>query len=148
MTKAEALEFFAPVFGGEHHVPKLIAHGNGWKINVGGGRLATFDFNGLTELVFRAHDMCCRVEVTQGGPGKVGVVVFKRDGREGRGWARHPTLEQAVAQWRALRLPTRESLALERPHPFDAECDEHGAYDRCVCGRPSSDSLHAVTVPA
>lgn len=101
MTKEEATEFFSILFFGEHHIPGDIKpFGRGWKVNAYSGQLATFDFDNLTQLVFLAHDKCVRVEICQGGPGRVGVCIWKRHGRSGETWKRHPTLFTAVANWR------------------------------------------------
>jgi hypothetical protein len=104
MTQQEARAFFGVVCHGEHHAPEpMRPFGRGWKVNFYGGQLSTFDFDYLTRLVIHAHDMCYRVEVMQGGPGKVGVAVWKRDTREGGMCDRHPTMEQALAEWRKQR---------------------------------------------
>lgn len=92
-------DLLAEVFGGAHHVPKAVEWGYGIKVNVGSGRLATFDFNFLTRLVVLAHDRCIRAEICQGGPRMVGVALWKRQ-REGGMNQRHPTLEDAVASIR------------------------------------------------
>lgn len=63
-------------------------------------RMATFDFDALTRLVFAAHDRCARVSIEGSNFGRVRLVVYLRDGRDGRMHERHPTLEQAVAGWR------------------------------------------------
>jgi hypothetical protein len=101
MTKEEAVEFFSILYFGEHHIPSDVKpFGRGWKVNAYAGSLATFDFDGLTRLVFLAHDKCVRVEVCQGGPGRVGICIWKRHGRNGDMYARHPTLKCALVNWR------------------------------------------------
>lgn len=74
-------------------------HGHGGRVVVSGD-LATFDQDHLTRLVFAAHDRCARVSVEQAGPRALAICVWPRK-REGRTPERHPTLEQAVADWRA-----------------------------------------------
>lgn len=97
-TKEQAEEFFSEVFCGKHHIPgDLREFGNGWKINAYGGWLSTFDFDTLTRLVLLAHDRCVRVEMVQGGPGRVGIAIWQRRTREGDIATRHPTMEQALA---------------------------------------------------
>lgn len=96
LTKEQAEDFFGEVFCGKHHIPsELKPYGTGWKVNAHAS-LSTFDFNELTKLVFLAHDRCMRVEIVQGGPGRVGIVIWKRGGRTGDIWYRHPTIEQAL----------------------------------------------------
>lgn len=91
----------AKAFHGEHHVPPVKQFGKGIKTNVYAGKLATFDFDYLTRLVVLGHDRCIRVEITQGGPGMIGVALFRRHAREGRMSERHPTIEDAIAKIRA-----------------------------------------------
>ena len=63
--------------------------------------LATFDFDELTRLVFLAHDHCLRVQVS-GLRGPVGGIqlMFHGRQREGRMAQRHPTLPEAVHEYR------------------------------------------------
>lgn len=100
-TFSEAEEFFGMVFRGRHHIPSEVKpFGRGWKVNARFGALSTFDFDDLTRLVFLAHDRCVRVEIVQGGPGRVGIAIWKRHCREGDFCERHPTIERALAAWR------------------------------------------------
>lgn len=63
--------------------------------------LSTYDNAFLTRLVFAAHDRCCRVEVEGASSGRLRIVVTPREIREGgEYWQRHPTIEQALADWR------------------------------------------------
>ena len=64
------------------------------------GGLATFDSNGLTRLVIGAHDRCYRVDIEGCGPKRMRVSIWPREGREGAMHKRHPTMEQAIAQYR------------------------------------------------
>ena len=99
-TKDQAEEFFSALFFGKHHIPSEVRpYGLGWKVNAHAS-LATYDFDTLTRLVFLAHDRCVRVEIVQGGPGRVGVVIWRRAGRFGDIYSRHPSIEQALLLWR------------------------------------------------
>ena len=70
MSKEAAVEFFGAFFLGEHHIPgEVKPWGLGWCVSCP-GTLATFDFDGLTRLVFLAHDRCVRAEVMSGGPNR------------------------------------------------------------------------------
>lgn len=105
MTKEEATAFFSILFYGEHHIPSEVKPwGRGWKVSEYSGRLATFDFDGLTRLVFLAHDKCVRAEICQSGPGRVGICIWKRHGRSGDMFARHPSLKCALINWRAKHV--------------------------------------------
>lgn len=98
-------DVLAQTFYGAHHVPRVQAFGNGIKVNVYAGKLATFDFNYLTRLVLFCHQSMVRAEIVQGGPGCVGVVLHKRHVRDGRMCERHPTIEQAISE---ICKPTNE----------------------------------------
>lgn len=66
------------------------------------GGLSTFDSNGLTKLVFLAHDLCVRLEI-EGASNKYLRLIFSiRERSEGDWWNHHPTLEQAV-EWHRER---------------------------------------------
>ena len=96
----ECAQLAARIHGGFHHMAEVKQAYTGIKVQTHPHRLATFDFNLLTELVFAAHDACIRVEIAQGGPGRVGLQFHKRHKREGSMYEYHPTLEQAYARWR------------------------------------------------
>jgi len=102
MSKETAIQFFALLFCGEHHIPGGLKgvkeYGEGWCVNALES-FATFDGNMLTELVFLAHDKAVRAEIKGGGPHRVKICIWQRT-REGRLYDRHPTLEEAVAGWR------------------------------------------------
>lgn len=115
MTKDEATEFFSTLFFGEHHIPGDVkAFGRGWKVNAYSGWLSTFDYDNLTRLVFLAHDRCVRAAIVQGGPGRIGIAIWKRHGRNGDMYSRHPTIKCALVNWR-----------MKHPAPTDG-VDEHG----------------------
>jgi hypothetical protein len=95
-------EMVAELVGGFHHVyGKFHPYGKGIKTSVFTGWLSTFDFDRLTRLVFLAHDRCVRVDVVSSGPRLVGLTLHRRHSREGRMYERHPTIEGALAQYRA-----------------------------------------------
>ena len=68
MNKEQAIDFFAELFGGEHHIPRswVKEFGLGWAV-IYDGDFATFDAGMLTRLVFLAHDRCIRAEVSRAG---------------------------------------------------------------------------------
>lgn len=97
----ECYELLADLFLGWHHVHGgLHEWGNGIKFNTYISRLASTDFDGLTRLVFLAHDRMIRVEVVPSGPRMIGLTLHKRHTRDGGMAERHPTIEQALATWR------------------------------------------------
>lgn len=103
MTEAqrECFGLLCEVFHGEHHAPdRIYAFGRGIKCSAESHRLSTFDFDYLTRLVVLAHDRCVRVEIVSSAPGRVGLVLHKRAGRDGSSYERHPTIEEAIVRIR------------------------------------------------
>ena len=96
----ECWQLLCDLVGGEHHLPKVQTFGSGIKATLPRQSLATFDFGDLTDLVILAHDRCIRAEVLPGGPGRIAVALWKRDGREGPMHRRHPTIEEAIKRVR------------------------------------------------
>lgn len=119
-TEEQATAFFAWVFGGKHHIPgKLKKYGLGWAVCCARD-LATWDQDYLTRLVFAAHDACIRLAIEGASPQYVRICIWKRKGREGSVYARHPALMSAVIKWRIHNpLPDGE-LDDENPQPRGA----------------------------
>ncbi len=100
-VRAEAM--LSRVFGGMHHVYSLkkgpfnccVLY---WTC-VHRGDLATFDSDILTRLVLGAHEYRLRVELTNGGPRRIKVIVSDRKLRIGDYFSRHPTIEEALRNW-------------------------------------------------
>lgn len=87
---------------GSHHLPgKVKPCGSGVEMNGHSMSLSTFDFDYLTRAVIMAHDRCIRFCVDPSGPGMLKVQLHKREGREGRMYERHPTMEQAIEDFRS-----------------------------------------------
>jgi hypothetical protein len=100
LSRQEATAFFAELYRGEHHFPSdLKPYGLGWSM-IHAVSLATFDFDNLTRLVLLAHDRCIRAEVSQGSPNRLRIAIWKRE-REGATYERHPTIEQAIEEFRS-----------------------------------------------
>lgn len=102
LTQDEATKFFSQFYRGEHHIPGYKVHefGKGWMVKHDQGDLATFDFNGLTRLVLMAHHYCYRVSVNNHGPRTMKICIWKRQ-REGSVSHRHPTIEQAIEDFKS-----------------------------------------------
>jgi hypothetical protein len=62
---------------------------------------ATFDFSELTRLVIAAHDACLRLQIAPVSRGYMAVFLSPRE-REGGMAVRHPTIEQAIADFRGV----------------------------------------------
>ncbi len=87
-------------FHGLHHVQQLKKQPRFWECVANGG-LATFDFNTLTLLVLAAHEHCVRVELS--GKGRdILIRLHPRTGTNGRMPERHPSIEEALSQYRDL----------------------------------------------
>jgi len=95
---------------GLHHMPDTVrmctAHGIELVFHRG-KTFSTFDFNDLTRLVFVAHDQCVRAEIGARGM-HTAVMLHARDTRKGPMHARHPMIEQALAEWRREHSAERE----------------------------------------
>jgi len=103
LTEAEATSFFAKLYRGVHHIPdeKIRDEGNGcWSVAHYGG-MSTFDFDELTRLVLLAHERCVRAWVTAGRPRYVRIWIAGRVRDTGDIVTSHPTIEQALAKFRA-----------------------------------------------
>lgn len=77
--------------------------------------LATFDFNNLTTLVFLAHDYGIRVEINPSSNLYLRVLFHQRACREGNIVHRHPTIEDALIEWRKThpnnnKMPKEEGV--------------------------------------
>ncbi|HEY4288242.1 MAG TPA: hypothetical protein VGN00_14155 [Puia sp.] len=107
MMEEEALDFFSELYGGMHHVPGYKVHewGDGSMVKHDAGEMATYDHNMLTRLVLMAHDNCYRVSISNHGPKCLKICVWKRKGREGSLFERHPTIEQAIEKHRDASNP-------------------------------------------
>lgn len=76
-------------------------YGNGVSFIIGNRpALASWDFNHLTRLVIGAHDECIRVEVEPHGFGYLRINMWPRAGRTGSMFERHPSIEDAIADYR------------------------------------------------
>lgn len=70
-----------------------------YKTYGGHGNWASFDFDYLTQLVFLAHHMAIRVEITPVNFTHIRIL-FHRRSRNGDIYQRHPTLDEAVARFK------------------------------------------------
>lgn len=106
ITKFEEAEhFFSTFFLGKHHIPRsgIKPYGSGWCVNCF-DNLSTFDDDKLTRLVFLAHDMCFRASIRTGGPpNRIKIAIWKRGGRIGRMYERHPTISEALRMWTKIK---------------------------------------------
>jgi hypothetical protein len=82
------------------------------------GRMSTFDFYQLSQLVFLAHEARIRVEVRAKAAGHFELSFFQRS-HEGGMADRHPNLDEAVAAFRAY-LPEAHRI-IYGPTPAPAE---------------------------
>jgi hypothetical protein len=93
-------QMWSRVMHGFHHCGDFKPFGRGICVSEPGGYFATTDFDYLSRVVFLAHDWCVRVELAASSPGRVKFALHRRHKREGSMSARHPALEQAVAEFR------------------------------------------------
>lgn len=105
LTHARAVEFFADVFRGRHHIPgpscdgakNVRTDGYGWYV-LFHSELATVDDTLLTRLCFLAHDRCLRASIRP-AMRYLRVTITPR-GRGASNMEDHPTLDEAISWWR------------------------------------------------
>lgn len=123
-TKAEpslavmrCVGLLATWLGGTHHITDHISvrripeksWTNKWQFIVCFHRdVSTFDFDLLTRLVFLAHDLLIRVELSAAAPRYLRITMSPRLFREGNFNDRHPTIEEALKAWRGNQTHYRE----------------------------------------
>lgn len=98
----ECYMMVSDLFGGPHHLDAKVSPSadNGIRLNIYIPQMSTFDGNRLTRAVFMAHDRCIRLELCPSGPNLIKFLLHKRECREGGMSLRHPTLAQALADYR------------------------------------------------
>lgn len=96
----ECCKMIFDLVSGEHHLySKIKPFGMGICYNTANG-FATFDFNVMTIAVFMAHDRCIRLSVQAAYNKMIKLCLWKRHKREGQITERHPTLEEAIEDYR------------------------------------------------
>lgn len=105
--QAKVMDILGMVGGGIYNAPinwDRVQWGNGsafgglfvpWR----DGRLATFDFSGLTTLVMLCHEARIRCEIRAKAAGHFELSFFQR-AHEGGMATRHPNIDEAVAAFR------------------------------------------------
>lgn len=98
--EVRAEKLLSRVFRGMHHVSSLKKTPTYWTCSECGD-MSTYDFDTLTRLVLAAHEYCCRVEIKQGGPQRLKIIVSPRIPKtdETMIYECHPTIEQAIEKW-------------------------------------------------
>lgn len=97
-NQLECWMFICWCFRGAHHIPSDPKEfGRGISVTVYLNTLATFDFDQLTRIVVAAHDAMVRVELGNGGPNRIKLIMHKRWRRDGAMHKRYPTIEQATS---------------------------------------------------
>lgn len=115
MEKSDAINFFSELFKGEHHIPSDVKPcDGGWSVTadprIG---FSTFDYDYLTRLVLLSHDRCVRSFVEGSFGRRIKITIWQRYCREGSMSKRHPTIDQALCEWRKSHI-SNEDIARER----------------------------------
>lgn len=93
--------FLQRIFKGFHHIPaQTKPYGSGIEINFKPCYMSTFDNSMLTNLVILSHDWGIRSEIKGSGCGLIKLCLWKRKNRDGDIYERHPTIEQAIINFR------------------------------------------------
>ena len=93
------------LFGGIYHIDHRALSRVDWAndhhiiLILGWQGLSTYDMNELTRLVFLCHDYMLRCSISGTGPKYIEMMFHQRQ-REGDLYQRHPTIEQALEDYR------------------------------------------------
>jgi len=101
----KVLKICSRVFGGLHNTNSNTLEKTDWSnqrlISISTFHsFSTFDDSRLTQLVFCAHDFAVRIEITSCNFRYFKIHFHQRKGRTGPSYDRHPSLENAVKEWR------------------------------------------------
>ncbi|QUT07962.1 hypothetical protein KFK14_11550 [Sphingobium phenoxybenzoativorans] len=110
--QAKVMDILGMVGGGIYNAPinwEKVSWGTGiWHSGIfvpwRDGRMATFDFYPLTNLVFLCHEARIRCEIRAKAAGHFELSFFQRS-HEGGMSERHPNLDEAVAAFREYLSP-------------------------------------------
>lgn len=99
-VEQKARDVLHVVYKGFYNCPgtlKIDKRSKCWSVCVYDG-LSTFDNDTLTRLVLAAHHHCVRVELANGGPGRIKIRFSqrKRHSEENPFCETHPTIETAI----------------------------------------------------
>lgn len=102
-------DLLGELFQGIYHIDSKALHKVDWsnpywiRLSLGWKSLSTFDFVGLTYLVFLAHWMCIRVEVSPCNFHHLEIMFHPRK-RNGDYSERHPTIDEALNEFKKQML--------------------------------------------
>lgn len=112
----DVADLLGELFFGIYHIDNRALMKVDWtnksyiEISIGWQDWSTVDFDKLTRLVFLAHHMAIRVNIT---PSKYGYLklLFHQRNRNGDSYHRHPTLDEAVDKFKAsVSIPEYSDL--------------------------------------
>lgn len=123
--QAKAMDILGMVYGGIYNAPiKWEAvewnYGRGIMVRISHhNSLATFDWGGLTLLVFLAHEARIRVDIRTRGQWGLHIIFYQRKRQADNSAAHHPNLDEAVAKFRAY-LPADHRILYREAEPAAA----------------------------
>jgi hypothetical protein len=101
LTEADALDFFATLYRGKHHIPSKVRKDGGAVFSVSHfGGMATYDYDELTRLVFLAHERGIRAWIHAGQPRHLRIFIQRRRPGAHSLSEHHATLDEAVEKFR------------------------------------------------
>lgn len=114
-SQKKCYRMLCDLVGGQHHIRRKVepTYERGIRVNVTTD-WATFDNCELTRLVLLAHDRGIRASLEPVNMQYMRLCLDARDGRIGRFYARHPTLEKHVAALREC-YPTDDNMPDDLP---------------------------------
>lgn len=101
----KALVVISRLYGGLHNMPwehkeKFDYYDNQHVSIIWFGGMATFDSDKLTTLVFLAHELALRIEVSPRAFRYLKISFWERKGRTGSLFDRHPSIDEVISFWR------------------------------------------------
>ncbi len=111
--------------------------------------LSTYDFDHLSRLVIGAHDECIRVDISPCSFRYLRIYMHPRE-REGGMALRHPTIEQAIADFRDVPAPVSHDTFAIQLDTIRRQVDGWVAFNveqRAKEGLASTDETHLIAPP-
>lgn len=132
-SQAKVMDILGMVYGGIYNAPISWEKtdwtaGRGLFVTVRDSHMATFDFYRMTALVFLCHEARIRCEISAKARGYFELGFWQRSHEGGMG-ERHPSLDEAVAAFRAY-LPADHSIIYRAPLTDVASSEAHAAPER------------------
>ena len=102
--------------GGDHHMEKVYECGHGIRTTTYGS-CSTHDGNLMTRMVLIAHLDCVRLDVDNGGPNRIAVIIHPRDPEATGTCEGHPNLDALIERAKAMQSWPKDAMNGEKKAP-------------------------------